>query len=157
MVTWVADPEIKQFTCVCVLLAVPQKYAVFASSGGLNLMFLDPTSGFLFTPVPISHSPEDVSAIEVDWGRSQVYWIDPVSTVIYRADLLSGEKEIVVDRGLLKPTAIALDWAGQKLYWADSGTHRIEVCHTDGSSRRVLVHGSNVNDVTSLALDLKLQ
>ena len=134
---------------------MPQKYAVFVSADGLNLMALDGTLGFLITPIPVSSA--NVLAIEVDSDRGQVYWIDSLSAVIYRADLLSGEKEIVVDKGLLRPTALALDWIDQKLYWADSGTRRIEVCYTNGSSRKVLVYGDNVGSVTSLALDLKQQ
>ena len=129
---------------------------MFAGESRLSWLSSDTNYDFEST-IPISPSPEQVSAIEVDWDHSKVYWIDSLSAVIYRADLLSGEKEVVVDKGLVRPTAIALDWAGQKLYWADSGTRRIEVSHTDGSSRKVLVHGSNVDMVTSLALDLKLQ
>ena len=135
------------------LLAVPKKCALFATEDGVSLMTLDGTVKFLLTP--LRTSPSDVSAIEVDWEHSKVYWIDPVSAVIYRADLLSGEKEVVVDKGLFRPTAIALDWAGQKLYWADSETRRIEISYTDGSSRRVLVDGSAANEVTSLAVDPK--
>ena len=131
-------------------------YFVFAGKSRLSWVSSD-TNYDLETTVPISPSPEGVSAVEVDWDQNKVYWVDPAAATIYRADLLSGEKEVVADRGLLRPTAIALDWAGQKLYWADSGTRRIEVSHTDGSSRRVLVHGNSVDEVTSLALDLKLQ
>ena len=134
------------------LLTVGQKYAVFANRDGLSLRILDAKFSFLSIPIPISSS--NVLAIEVDWDRSKVYWIDSLSAVIYRADLLSGEKEVIVDKGLVRPTAIALDWAGQKLYWADSGTCRIEVSHTDGSSRKVIVQGNEVDEVTTMAVNL---
>ena len=50
------------------------------------------------------------------------------------------------------PEGIALDWIGRNLYWSDTGTDIIEVCHLNGSSRRVLV-SEDLDEPRAMAVD----
>lgn len=47
--------------------------------------------------------------------------------------------EHIVQYGLDFPEGMAVDWVANNIYWVDTGTKRIEVARTDGSSRKVLV------------------
>ena len=69
-------------------------------------------------------------------------------------NLLSfGVDELTVARAEVKfPEGIAVDWIGRNLYWSDTGTDRIEVCHLNGSSRRVLV-SENLDEPRAVVVD----
>ena len=69
-------------------------------------------------------------------------------------NLLSfGVDELTVARAEVKfPEGIAVDWIGRNLYWSDTGTDRIEVCHLNGSSRRVLV-SENLDKPRAVVVD----
>ena len=61
--------------------------------------------------------------------------------------------ELIVAMAEVKyPEGIAVDWIGRNLYWSDTGTDRIEVCHLNGTSRRVLVSES-LDEPRALAVD----
>lgn len=47
---------------------------------------------------------------------------------------------------------MAVDWIGRNLYWSDTGTDRIEVCHLNGSSRRVLI-SENLDEPRAIVVD----
>lgn len=40
---------------------------------------------------------------------------------------------------LVSPAGISFDWATDKIYWTDAGTDRIEVAHSNGNMRSLLI------------------
>lgn len=61
--------------------------------------------------------------------------------------------ELTVAQAEVKlPEGIAVDWIGRNLYWSDTGTDRIEVCHLNGSSRRVLI-SENLGEPRAIVVD----
>ena len=49
------------------------------------------------------------------------------------------------------PDGIAIDWVNDKIYWADTEAHTIEVCHIDGSHRRIL-YSEYVREARAIAV-----
>lgn len=132
-----------------------KNYLIFAGSSRIGRVSLDAHSNIDVT-IPISPPPIDPLSVDVDLATNDIYWIDGGAPGIYRAPFNGGPRETIIDCGIVEPTALAIDWIGRLLYWADSATKRIEVCHLNGTSCRVLFNTGNlVGEVSSIALDIK--
>ena len=94
------------------------------------------------------------SSVAMDIATNTLYWTNKAERVIYKSDLINGQRSQVIRDDLDSPEVIAIDWLAGNLYWADSGTDFIEVATVSGSRRKVLVH-RNLGNVTSLALDMQ--
>ncbi len=107
--------------------------------------------------IPIFPKSHSILSVDYDLKNDYVYWIEEGSPIIYRAPAKGGKREVALQHGLIRPTALAIDWLGGNLYFSDSGTMRLEVCRLDGSSRKVLASDNNVGEVLSIVLDLNSQ
>ena len=133
-----------------------KQFLIFGSMTKIGTISLDTQSEVDIT-TPIISKPKSVISLDYDLKNDYIYWIEEGSARIYRAPAKGGERETVLEHGLVQPTALAIDWMGGNLYFADSVTRRLEVCRLDGSSRKVLVSDNNVGDVLAIALDLRSQ
>ena len=93
------------------------------------------------------------NAIALDTLNGKIYWADPGSDKIQRANLTCpSTPEDLVTTGLQDAEGIALDTGGGKMYWTDVTADRIERANLDGSGRTVLCTVANV--IRGIALDL---
>jgi len=83
---------------------------------------------------------------------NKMYWMNPVTDKIQRADLDGANVEDVVTTGLDSPSGIALDLAG-KMYWTDSSAHKIQRADLDGANVEELVT-TGLRLPKAIALDL---
>lgn len=60
--------------------------------------------------------------------------------------------EKVIQYGLEYPEDMVVDWVAKNIYWVDTGSKRIEVARTDGTSRRVIVW-KDLHQPRALAID----
>ncbi len=84
----------------------------------------------------------------------KMYWSDPGTKKIHRADLDGSNVEDVILRTLGSPVQIALDLAGGKMYWTDvwEDERKIQRANLDGSQVEDLVTGG-MESPEGLALD----
>lgn len=68
-----------------------------------------------------------ISAIDVDYNNSKLYWADNKLKSISRAFFNGSEVEKIIEFGVHSPESLAIDWLSSNLYWADAGSKRIEV------------------------------
>jgi len=100
------------------------------------------------TPAPITVAML-LSTLSVGLSVAQgqkIYWTDPGTNSIQRADLDGSNVEDVVRRTLGAPNQIALDLVGRKMYWTDTWTDapKIQRANLDGSLvEDVVVAGLN--------------
>ena len=89
----------------------------------------------------------------VDPDAPPIYWTDPGTNKIQRANLDGSNIEDLVTRtqGLGFPNSIALDIAGGKMYWTDGGI--IQRANLDGSNVETLVRG--LVNLSTIALDVE--
>lgn len=59
--------------------------------------------------------------------------------------------ETIVSSDLASPDGLAYDWIAKNIYWSDSGRKTIEVCRSDGSSRKLLTN-LDLDEPRALAL-----
>ena len=88
--------------------------------------------------VPTDPAPTDDKEPPVEMPMT-VYWTDPGTASIQRANLDGSNIETLVPAGLELPEGIALDVTGNKMYWTDPGTARIQRANLDGSNIETLV------------------
>ena len=74
-----------------------------------------------------------------------MYWTNPGSQKIQRANLDGSRVEDLVTSGLGSPTGLAVDVSGGKMYWTDRRTDRIQRANLDGSHVEDLVSGGLEN------------
>lgn len=98
-----------------------------------------------------------ILSLDFDLKSDYIFWIEENIPTIYRTNMEGGNKESVINVGLIKPTALAVDWLGGNMYFGDSGTRRLEVCRLDGSNRKVLVSDNNVGEILDIVLDFNSQ
>ena len=78
-------------------------------------------------------SLENPYGIALDIAGGKMYWTDPGTGKIQRADLDGTEVQDLVTSGLSDPQGIAVDGAGGKMYWTDRGSDKIQRANLDGS------------------------
>ena len=91
--------------------------------------------------------------IALDVANGKMYWTNPGSDKVQRADLDGSNVEDLVSSGLISPTGLALDVSGGKMYWTDRGTAKIQRAGLDGSNVEDLVI-SGLTTPTGLDLDV---
>ena len=84
------------------------------------------------------------------WAGGMMYWTDPRSGKIQRANLDSTDVEDLVT-GLDAPEGIALDVAGGKMYWTEVPAEKIRRANLDGTEVEDLVTSSHPR---AIALDV---
>jgi DNA-binding beta-propeller fold protein YncE len=89
-------------------------------------------------------------SIVVDAAGGKMYWAEPGSSWIRRADLDGSNIEDLINVGDAR--GLALDMIADKLYYLDRGNDRIRRADLDGSSIETLFTGQP--DLTGLALDV---
>ena len=82
-----------------------------------------------------------------------MYWTDPGTSKIQRANLDGSNIENLITTGLDSPTGIALDIQNGKMYWADEFTSKIQRANLDGSNIENLIT-AGVAEPFSIALDV---
>ena len=82
-----------------------------------------------------------------------MYWTNPGSQEIQRANLDGSQVEDLVTSGLGSPTGLDLDVTGGKMYWTDRRTDKIQRANLDGSHVEDLVTGG-LDKPNGLALDV---
>ena len=92
-----------------------------------------------------SRVPTDAEKPPIEMRNAKVYWTDPGTASIQRANLDGSSIEDLVPAGLELPHGIALDVAGSKMYWTDPGTASIQRANLDGS---------NIEDLIPTGLEL---
>lgn len=71
----------------------------------------------------------------------RIFWTDSGSSPkIESADLLGGDRRVLVWQGVSKPTAISVDTESTRLYWVDEFKETIESCDMLGVNRRLLTY-----------------
>ncbi|KAG8332249.1 Low-density lipoprotein receptor- protein 1B [Homalodisca vitripennis] len=70
---------------------------------------------------------------------------------------MNGEqRKVFVDSGLQWPNGLTIDYFNRKLYWCDAYLDKIERISLDGSERKVVFHGSDLDHPYGLAYYEKL-
>ena len=82
----------------------------------------------------------------------KMYWTDPDTAKIQRADLDGMNVEDLVTTGLDAPLGIALDVAGGKMYWVHQLPGKIQRADLDGMNVADLVTG--LSGLVGIALDV---
>ncbi len=88
-----------------------------------------------------------LTSIALDVGRGKMYWTNPGTDKIHRANLDGSNVEDLITTGLSNPYSIALDVGRGKMYWTDSDTDKIHRANLDGS---------NVEDLITTGLSFSL-
>ena len=88
-------------------------------------------------PCVLDESPQVPAVVDPD--APPIYWTDPATEKIQRANLDGSHIEDLVTQGVESPIGIALDVAGGKMYWTDYGTDKIQRANLDGSNVEDLV------------------
>ena len=89
--------------------------------------------------------------LDVQGGK--MYWTNPGSHKIQRANFDGSQVEDLVTSGLGSPTGLAVDVSGGKMYWTDRRTDKIQRANLDGSRVEDLVT-SGLDKPNGLALDV---
>ena len=91
------------------------------------------------TDAVIGHPNSDpLSDIALDVEGGKIYWANPSTQTIQRADLDSQNIEEVLTVSDGYPAAITLDVEGGKIYWANPSTQTIQRANLDGQNIEVL-------------------
>ena len=97
-------------------------------------------------------------ALDLVSDPKKVYWTEPGSVTIKRANLADGSSvETVTSTGIL-PRGIALDAAGGKMYWAEEGSSKTikRANMADGSALEIIADNPSdgLQDPQNVALDV---
>ena len=69
-----------------------------------------------------------------------MYWTDPRTNKIQRANLDGSSVEDLITIGLTDPSGIALDVGGGKMYWTDPRADKIQRANLDGTDVCIFSH-----------------
>ena len=133
------------------------QFLIFGTDHRIGFVSLDIHSNVDVTIPVHPKSNNKILSLDFDLKSDYIFWIEEDIPTIYRINMKGGNKESVINVGLIKPTALAVDWLGGNLYFGDSGTRRLEVCRLDGSNRKVLVSDNNVGEILDIVLDFNSQ
>ena len=97
---------------------------------------------------------ENPTAIAVDPELGLLFWADAGTQSMPKIEVAwmdaSKRKPLVTDR-LGRPSALAIDYSmGHTVYWADSKLNTIESIEVDGSNRKIVLRGENLQHPISL-------
>ena len=86
----------------------------------------------------------------------KIYWVDPGTDKIQRANLDGSGVEDLIISGLLDPNDIALDLVNNKMYWTDHGTQSIRRANLDGTTIEDLLTNAadGIDTPKGIALDV---
>lgn len=85
---------------------------------------------------------EDVAGLDFFLQKNQICWTE-ISLPAIRCSEIDPrhkgkvDKEIIVDKGLIKPEGLACDWVNDNIYWTDTETKRIEVSSMPKKGRKM--------------------
>ena len=114
------------------------KYLIFTTRKSIRRISLE-SEHHLDVSIAIERKMENAFVVDVHSKSKTVFWSDTNENIIYRANMITGISEPVVQFGLFGSNGLAVDSIGHKLYWTDAGKKRIEVANLDGSQRKVLI------------------
>ena len=93
----------------------------------------------------------NVVALDFDNKEEKVYFADVTAKTIYRANINSSEKEVVIKHDSHGLEGVAVDWVGRKIYWLDRHSKHLDVAELNGTNRKTIKH-SDINDPRAIAL-----
>jgi sugar lactone lactonase YvrE len=114
------------------------------------------TSGLGVTDRP-GNEVTSVWGIALESSAGKIYWTEPTTSKIKRANLDGSQEEDVVgaSASLDFPAGIAIDGTHRKVYWTDRGTAKIQRANLDGSAVEDLVGRANgIVDPRAIAVDV---
>ena len=75
----------------------------------------------------------------------RLYWTDWGSSPRIETAFLDGtNRDVVIDKDILRPNGLTIDIENQVIFWCDAGLVRIESVNLRNKTRRVIVSGSRV-------------
>ncbi|XP_050531521.1 low-density lipoprotein receptor-related protein 4-like isoform X2 [Daktulosphaira vitifoliae] len=137
----------------CVIF--PSKFILMAHSSKIHMLSFD-TPYFKDTILPIKNL-KSVSLIGMDNIKGDVYWIDSVTSAIFKVNVQNfSNTELVLSNNIYQPESLAIDPMGRRsslasIYWSDYNRGTIEVVDSDGRNRLILVTNI-IGNVRSLAV-----
>lgn len=135
-------------TCV----VVNEKILVFSRLNEIRGVDLDMP---YFHTIPTISSPHAMSPSALDFHASsgKLYWADPQSSEVRRSNLQGGPSETLIDAGISQPFGLAIDWISGNMFVSANGDNSISVCNLQGEYIRMVVNGSYLAQLTSIAVD----
>ncbi|XP_054162427.1 low-density lipoprotein receptor-related protein 4-like [Oppia nitens] len=115
-----------------------QKYLVVAVRNTIRRISLQ-VPYFADVVIQLNQQPSNAIIVDIHIENNTIFWSDIKEQKIYRANIVTGNVEVVIDIGLHDVNGLAVDNVGKMLYWTDAGRKKIEVSNLDGSDRRVLI------------------
>lgn len=91
-------------------------------------------------------------ALDFNYKTNEIYFSDVGDDQIYRANINTGTKEVLVKNRKLKADGLAFDWIYRNIYFTVVGEYTIEVVDINGRNGRVLFRDS-LNAPRSIAVD----
>ena len=125
-----------------------------------GLLFLRAADDSSFAPLGLRFAKQkgSLSAVPVipirDAGAGKMYWTDPGTQKIQRANLDGSRVQDLITSGLHSPVGLALDPGADKMYWTDTFTNKIQRANLDGSFGVEDLVTSGLHAPAALALDL---
>ncbi|XP_063678733.1 uncharacterized protein LOC134814511 [Bolinopsis microptera] len=103
--------------------------------------------------LPFSAHTSGAIALAVDVLNGAYFWTDVTKDSIVRgwANGTGFYQEAIVTSNVKTPDGMVYDWVSQILYWTDTALTHIQVCKSDGSSRKTLLSG--LSKPRALAVD----
>ncbi|KAJ8003649.1 hypothetical protein DPEC_G00150520 [Dallia pectoralis] len=126
-----------------------------------NIYFVDGVSGRIF----VCNERDDmcVTIVDLDLQNPGGIALDPLlgkmfftnnegSGKLERCNMDGTNRTRIVERRIVKPTAVALDLIRKLVYWVDSALHYIEVVDYNGANRHTVVHDISVAHLHGLSV-----